>query len=56
MQAKALNIMLSLIALCFTTFAQTSRGTVSGVVTDATGAVISGASVVLTNTATTVNR
>jgi hypothetical protein len=56
MQSKALNITLLLIALSFTTFAQTSRGTVSGVVTDATGAVISGASVVLTNKATTVSR
>jgi hypothetical protein len=56
MQAKAINITLLLIALCSATFAQTSRGTVSGVVTDATGAVISGASVVLTNTATTVSR
>jgi hypothetical protein len=56
MQAKLLNITLLLIALSFTTFAQTSRGTVSGVVSDATGAVISGASVVLTNTATSVSR
>jgi hypothetical protein len=56
MQAKILNIALLLIALSFTAFAQTSRGTVSGVVTDPTGAVITGASVVLTNTATTVSR
>jgi Carboxypeptidase regulatory-like domain/TonB-dependent Receptor Plug Domain len=56
MQAKALNLTLLLLALSFTTFAQTSRGTVSGVVTDSAGAVITGASVVLTNTATTVSR
>ncbi len=47
---------LALFALSFTTLAQTSRGTVSGVVTDPTGAVISGANVVLTNSATTVSR
>jgi Carboxypeptidase regulatory-like domain/TonB dependent receptor/TonB-dependent Receptor Plug Domain len=56
MHAKTLNITLLLLALSFTTFAQTSRGTVSGVVTDSTGAVITGASVVLTNKATTVSR
>jgi outer membrane receptor protein involved in Fe transport len=36
--------------------AQTSRGTVSGTVTDPTGAVISGATVTLTNIQTTVER
>lgn len=36
--------------------AQTSRGTVSGIVTDPTGAVIPGAEVTLTNTETTVSR
>jgi outer membrane receptor protein involved in Fe transport len=36
--------------------AQTSRGTVSGVVTDPNGAVIAGAEVTVTNTATTVSR
>lgn len=36
--------------------AQTSRGTVSGTVTDANGAVIVGAQVTLTNTATSVTR
>jgi outer membrane receptor protein involved in Fe transport len=39
-----------------TVFAQTSRGTVSGVVTDPSGAVIQGANVTLTNTATQVER
>jgi len=37
-------------------FAQTSRGTVSGVIKDQTGAVISGSTVTLTNTDTTVER
>lgn len=37
-------------------FAQTSRGTVSGVIKDQTGAVIPGAEVTLTNTDTTVAR
>src|SRR5882724_2498363 len=36
--------------------AQTSRGTVSGTVTDANGAVVVGAQVSLTNTETTVSR
>jgi hypothetical protein len=38
------------------TFAQTSRGTVSGIVTDPNGAVVSGATVTLTNTQTNVAR
>ncbi|MBA2335634.1 MAG: carboxypeptidase regulatory-like domain-containing protein, partial [Blastocatellia bacterium] len=38
------------------TFAQTSRGVVSGVVTDPNGAVVPGAEIILTNTATTVTR
>ncbi len=38
------------------TLAQTSRGTVSGVIKDQTGAVIPGATVTLTNTDTTVER
>ncbi|MCI0338832.1 MAG: carboxypeptidase regulatory-like domain-containing protein [Acidobacteria bacterium] len=56
MRIRALISMLALFVLSLTSFAQTSRGTVSGVVTDSTGAVISGATVVLTNTATTVAR
>ena len=47
---------LFLLVMSVTAFAQTSRGTVSGTITDSTGAVISGANVVLTNTATTVSR
>lgn len=38
------------------TFAQTSRGVVSGIVTDPNGAVVPGAEVTLTNTETTVTR
>jgi Carboxypeptidase regulatory-like domain len=56
MKNRILAFALVLLTLPFTTFAQTSRGSVSGVVTDPTGAVISGATVVLTNTATTVSR
>jgi outer membrane receptor protein involved in Fe transport len=47
---------LLLLVMSVAAFAQTSRGTVSGSITDPTGAVISGANVVLTNTATTVSR
>jgi carboxypeptidase family protein/TonB-dependent receptor-like protein len=43
------------IVLLFLLF-QTSRGTVSGVVTDSTGAVVQGANVLLTNSATRVSR
>ena len=39
-----------------TAFAQTSRGTVSGTVTDPNGAVVAGAEVTLTNVQTTVSR
>ncbi len=56
MKIKAAIFTLILFCLAVTGFAQTSRGTVSGTITDPTGAVISGASIVLTNTATTVSR
>src|SRR5262245_35871052 len=56
MKFKILRITLALLSLSPIAFAQTSRGTVSGTVTDSTGAVIAGASVVLTNIATTVSR
>jgi protocatechuate 3,4-dioxygenase beta subunit len=49
-----------MVTLVFTlatlTFGQTSRGTVSGTVTDPTGAVIAGADVTLTSAATKLNR
>src|SRR5262245_3384027 len=56
MKIRAAFFTLVFFSLSFATFAQTSRGTVSGTVTDSTGAVISGAAVTLTNTATTVSR
>jgi len=56
MKTRAAFFTLVFFILSIATFAQTSRGTVSGTVTDPTGAVISGANVTLTNTATTVSR
>ncbi|HMX28763.1 MAG TPA: TonB-dependent receptor, partial [Blastocatellia bacterium] len=56
MKFKAFLFVLALVGLSLTALAQTSRGTVSGTVTDQTGAVIAGANVELTNTATTVKR
>jgi len=56
MKTRASFFALVFFSLSLTVFAQTSRGTVSGAVTDPTGAVIAGASVVLTNTATSVSR
>ncbi len=56
MKIKAVLCSFALLCLSATAFAQTSRGTVSGTITDPTGAVISGANVTLTNTATTVSR
>ena len=56
MKIKSLVITLTLVGLSLTASAQTSRGTVSGVVTDQTGAVVSGAGVVITNAATSVSR
>ena len=56
MKKRALHLLLMVSILAVGALAQTSRGTVNGTVTDPTGAVISGASVVLTNTATTVSR
>jgi outer membrane receptor protein involved in Fe transport len=56
MQFRAILWLALITSLTLATFAQTSRGTVSGVLTDANGAVIAGANVVLTNTETTVSR
>src|SRR5262245_4878047 len=56
MKLRALSCAITVICLSMATLAQTSRGTVSGVITDQTGAVITGASVVLTNAETTVSR
>lgn len=56
MKIRALMLMVAMLGLSLVVSAQTSRGTVSGTVADPTGAVISGASVTLTNIATTVER
>jgi hypothetical protein len=49
-------LLVAMLGLSLAVSAQTSRGTVSGTVTDPTGAVISGATVTLTNLGTTVER
>ena len=51
LKSGILTLLLSFMAL-----AQTSRGTVSGIVADTTGAVIAGATVTLTNTQTGLSR
>lgn len=56
MKFKAVLILLIVGSLSLMAMAQTSRGTVSGTVTDSAGAVVTGASVSLTNNATTVTR
>jgi outer membrane receptor protein involved in Fe transport len=56
MKIRALMLMVAMLGLSLAVSAQSSRGTVSGTVTDPTGAVISGATVTLTNIATTVER
>jgi outer membrane receptor protein involved in Fe transport len=56
MKIKVLLFAFALCGLSLTALAQTSRGTVSGTVTDPNGAVISGAAVTLTSAATSVSR
>lgn len=56
MKTRSLALLAILFGLSMTAAAQTSRGTVSGTVTDTNGAVIAGASVTLTNIQTTVAR
>ena len=53
---KILLITLTILATAVLAFAQTSRGTVSGVIKDPNGAVVPGAEITLTNTDTTVTR
>jgi len=53
---KNLRPLAAVVALAVAAQAQTSRGTVSGTVTDPSGAVVTGASVVLTHSATAVRR
>ena len=56
MKTRTIFTALMLSMLVSYALAQTSRGTVSGLVTDPTGAVVAGATVTLTNTATNVTR
>ena len=52
MKTQIFRLIILLVILSITAFAQTSRGTVSGIVADQTAAVIPGAAVTLTNTET----
>ncbi|MDQ3254508.1 MAG: carboxypeptidase-like regulatory domain-containing protein, partial [Acidobacteriota bacterium] len=52
MRIKVIILTAALFGLSLVAAAQTSRGTVSGVVTDTAGAVVPGASVTLTSDAT----
>ncbi len=56
MKIKAITLIAMVLGLALVVQAQTSRGTVSGIVADTTGAVIRGATVTLTNTETTLSR
>ncbi|HEX8775589.1 MAG TPA: carboxypeptidase regulatory-like domain-containing protein [Pyrinomonadaceae bacterium] len=56
MRIKIFLLMSLMLCLPTAAWAQTSRGTVTGTVTDVNGAVIQGANVVLINTQTTVER
>ena len=56
MKIKTLMLVAMMLGLALAAQAQTSRGTVSGTVTDANGSVISGATVTLTSTETTQSR
>src|SRR5215203_2156291 len=56
MTIRALLVLAVLLTLSSLTLAQTSRGTVSGSVTDPNGALISGAEVTLTSAATKLSR
>lgn len=53
---KQIWVLVAVPALAHTTYGQTSRGAVSGTVTDPAGAVISRASILLTNTRTGIRR
>jgi hypothetical protein len=56
MKIKLFVLMTALFCLSLTAMSQTSRGTVTGTVTDPNSAVIAGATVTLTNTETNVSR
>lgn len=53
---KFFLIVVAVFITAISTFAQTSRGAVSGIITDQNGAIIPGAQVTLTNTDTSVER
>src|SRR5262245_4377316 len=53
---KSLMVAITLLLFTASALAQTSRGTVSGIVSDPTGAVVPGATVTLTNDQTGVSR
>jgi outer membrane receptor protein involved in Fe transport len=52
----AIALVLSVVAFTSLAFSQTSNGTISGVVRDVSGAVVSGATIVVTNEATSQKR
>ncbi len=56
MKTRFFLLITALLSLSLIAVAQTSRGTVSGIITDPNGAVIPGATVILTNLETTVTR
>src|ERR1044071_8873691 len=56
MKFRLTTLLLSIILASAAAAAQTSRGTVSGTITDQNGAVVSGATVALTNLETNVSR
>jgi outer membrane receptor protein involved in Fe transport len=56
MNIKRLVLLLALLSISVTAYSQTSRGTVSGVVTDSNGGVVVGATVNLKNLETTLTR
>src|ERR1044071_8578832 len=56
MKRRVLMLSAALFAFALLAQAQTSRGTISGVVTDPNSAVIAGAEVTITNAETTVSR
>lgn len=56
MRSKVLILLVALFSFSLTAAAQTSRGTVSGVVSDPAGAVVSGANITLTSAETGLSR
>ncbi|MFN2500095.1 MAG: TonB-dependent receptor domain-containing protein [Pyrinomonadaceae bacterium] len=56
MKIKTLIVLAMVLGIAFATQAQTSRGSVSGTITDSNGALVAGATVTLLNTETTIAR